>query len=111
MSPRVNITYTIDLEKLPSETARLLEEAMGQLRMVATASEHSLDEEELLTLETLDTLTELRSQLAEVDYTLHDVTKIINGYLHYRSTPTTPTVPTEDELSRQLAEFQQNSSS
>ena len=84
MSPRVNITYTIDLEKLPSETARLLEDAMGQLRRATTASEHPLDEEELLTLETLDTLTELRNQLAEVDHTLHDVAKIINGYLHPR---------------------------
>jgi len=115
MKQRVNIQYSIDLEELPVEVKRLLGIAFTKLRATTTdGSDGILENKELLSLGTLETLSSLRKSLAEVDYALEDVTNIINGYISFKSRPpqaetngeNMPEIDT-NEFAEKLKEFQE----
>ena len=82
MGQRVNIQYSIDIEKLPTEVTRLLESAYENLGNVHT--EWKLDDTPI-SLETLEKIDKIRIRLADIDYLLNDVNQIITGYLAYKS--------------------------
>jgi hypothetical protein len=82
MGQRVNIQYSIDIEKLPTEVTRLLESAYENLG--DTHAQWVLDDVPI-SLETLENLDKIRIRLADIDYLLNDVNQIINGYLAYKS--------------------------
>ena len=82
MGQRVNIQYSIDIEKLPTEVTRLLESAYENLGNAH--AQWSLDDVPV-SLETLEKIDKIRIRLADIDYLLNDVNQIINGYMAYKS--------------------------
>ena len=81
---RVNIQYSIDIEQLPSEVSRLVEQ-VGQV-FCATGDQSVADLLEAarlspLSLNTVTQVDVLRKKLASLDYALADISNIINGYL------------------------------
>ena len=82
MAERVNIQYSIDLEKLPDEVTRLLEGAYENLHRI---QQECVIDSAPISLETVERIDMIRMRLADMDYMLSDVTNIINGYMAYRS--------------------------
>ena len=79
MNQRVNIQYSVDLEQLPQEVSRLLGIAFTKLRTTTTdGPDGVVNNGEILSLASVETISTLRKSLAEVDYMLEDVTNIIN---------------------------------
>jgi len=75
---RVNIAYSIDLEDVPKEVARLLEECQDTLTSISTCLDITADEEPLEMVEGLD---KTRIQLAKLDMKLGDCMNILSGYV------------------------------
>ena len=87
MEQRVNIQYSIDIEELPSEVARMFKRAAKLIESLGTDSMKSLtglSEDNALTLDTLDKIDNVRKHLAAIDYCMHDATNIINGYINLK---------------------------
>ena len=89
MKQRVNIQYSIDLEELPVESQRILNKAARKLNDCASGlqklnSNLDKDGERLLTSMTVDAVSSFREELANVDFMLHDLTKIVGGYVSYK---------------------------
>jgi hypothetical protein len=82
MNERVNIQYSIDLEKLPDEVTRLLEGAYENLHHI---QQECVIDSAPISLETVERIDMIRMQLADIDYVLSDIMNIINGYMAYRS--------------------------
>ena len=106
MGQRVNIQYSIDIEKLPTEVTRLLESAYENL-----GDAHAtwrLDDTPI-SLETIEKIDKIRIRLADIDYLLNDVNQIINGYMAYKSQESVATPPdtlSTPEVESQLLEEQ-----
>ena len=82
MKQRVNIQYSIDIEDLEPEVKRLVgavEQKVSGLRDNTKFSSNVLD------LSTLATIEDMRMELANIDFMLADITKIVNAYVSYRS--------------------------
>jgi hypothetical protein len=110
MSQRVNIQYSIEIDELPEAVHELLKKSTDSLQL-AVGPVHTVYLGDVLTLNTLDRIDELRLTMAKVDQTLEDVTSIIKGYLHHKSSPPAPLPQIENkeeitELQRQLADFE-----
>jgi hypothetical protein len=114
MEPRVNITYTVELGELEDETQRLVSRAIVKLKNITDRSEESFFRSDILSLNSADQVAALRRELATVDFMLEDISRIINGYLQYKSAPPEapgPTAPTAgpptipEELQQKLQEF------
>jgi len=106
MNQRVNIQYSIDLEQLPQEVSRLLGIAFTKLRTTTTdGPDGVVNNGEILSLASVETISTLRKSLAEVDYMLEDVTNIINGYISFKSQPTEHAPPPENIASIDTSEF------
>tara|TARA_R110002020_G_scaffold431807_2_gene641843 strand:- start:390 stop:857 length:468 start_codon:yes stop_codon:yes gene_type:complete len=89
MKQRVNIQYSIDLEELPVESQRILNKAVKKLNDCASGiqklnSNLNKDGTTMLTSMTVDTVSSFREELANVDFMLHDLTKIVGGYVSYK---------------------------
>ena len=106
MNQRVNIQYSVDLEQLPQEVSRLLGIAFTKLRTTTTdGPEGVVNNGEILSLASVETISTLRKSLAEVDYMLEDVTNIINGYLSFKSRPPEQAPTPENIASIDTSEF------
>ena len=111
MSNRVNITYSLDVEQLPHEAQRLWNQALKEIKCLndqpAIPSADSI-----FSLDSLSQIANTRQQLASVDYLLNDLSKIIQGYMHYQTqpTPSLPTEPAIDELAAKIKEFRSQES-
>jgi|TARA_R110000824_G_scaffold160957_1_gene335935 hypothetical protein len=89
MKQRVNIQYSIGLEELPLESQRILNKAVRKLNDCASGlqeldSNLNKDSDNMLTSTTVDSVSSLREELAGVDFMLHDLTKIVGGYVSYK---------------------------
>ena len=87
MEQRVNIQYSIDIEELPSEVARMFKRAGQLLESLSGDSMKNLtalSEDNALTIDTLDKIDNVRKHLAAIDYCMHDATNIINGYINLK---------------------------
>lgn len=96
---RVNIQYSIEIDKLPLEVGRLVKLSDAQLRSAKHLSvnkDGSVD----ITLKSVEKVTELRSLLAQVDHNLMDIENIMNGYIAFLSAPQEKAEPvaTQEEL-------------
>tara|TARA_Y100000310_G_C20637852_1_gene792193 strand:+ start:768 stop:1157 length:390 start_codon:yes stop_codon:yes gene_type:complete len=89
MGQRVNIQYSIDIEKLPEEVNRLFLGAFMKLEEIIKTTKI----EEILSLETLKEVDDIRVALADVDYALSDINNIINGYVAFVTQKNTPPEP------------------
>jgi hypothetical protein len=81
MKQRVNIQYSIDIEDLEPEVGRLMEAIETKVQNLHANTKFSSD---VLSLSTLTTIEDLRMELANIDFMLADVTKIVNAYVSYR---------------------------
>jgi len=109
MGQRVNIQYSIDIEKLPTEVSRLLE---GAYENLGDAHTQWVLDDVPISLETLEKIDKVRIRLADIDYLLNDVNQIINGYMAYKSqevvAPPSDTLSTpqvESQLQEQIEKF------
>jgi len=86
LQERVNIQYSIDIEELPQEVARLLEKANSSLREIYDTDMQfsATSSSETLSLSTLLTIDQIRKKLASVDYILNDAAQIVNGFISFK---------------------------
>jgi len=104
MGKRVNITYSVEIEKMSPEVYRLIERAQHTLAEVCDRAQH-LDKKYVLTPVMLQDLVMIRENLAKIDYNLGDASSLIEGYLNYEEGGTTP-VSTPEEVSEVTAQLQ-----
>ncbi len=83
MSQRISLQYSIPLDDLEKEVRRLLSNAYETLHTIGVDCVET-GTREPLTLQTLEEIEETRTQLANVDFLLNDITGMINGYLDYQ---------------------------
>tara|TARA_R100000008_G_scaffold802_3_gene666 strand:- start:1910 stop:2344 length:435 start_codon:yes stop_codon:yes gene_type:complete len=79
---RVSISYTIDLDELPSETSRLFDKFLD-LSETLTKS-RNYDKERILSMDTLTEVGSLRKRLAQMDFVLMDIENIVQSYLSHQ---------------------------
>ena len=84
MGQRVNIQYSVELDDLDEEVARLFKKAVTQLEAIGSGWGSGYIP---MDLEGLGVVDELRQNLARVDTALADVQNIVQGYVHYKSAP------------------------
>ncbi len=109
MSQRVNITYSVNVEDLPTEVMQLIQKATTHIDD-AVAAVKWLSEKNILSSAALEQIDQMRRQLAAMDISLLDASNIVEGYLNYQSqnTPEVPReepIPQEPELSSLIEEF------
>ena len=75
---RVNISYSIELEDVPREVSRILEECEGKLRGIHGDLNRAIGQDPLSVIEELD---KLRINLARLDLELGDSMQILSGYV------------------------------
>jgi len=87
MSQRVNIQYSIDVDDLDFELERLLvrtkeclSETNNELQKLVKQTKGSA----LLRSDTVQKLSEIRENLARVDFTLLDVSRLVSSYVSYQ---------------------------
>ena len=85
MGQRVTVQYSVDIEELETEMKRLLSKTQARIDKLSNTSVFP-PEGEILSLKAVDLIDEMRVELAQIDYCLKDITKIINGYVSYKST-------------------------
>tara|TARA_R110000765_G_scaffold278158_1_gene375980 strand:- start:1143 stop:1535 length:393 start_codon:yes stop_codon:yes gene_type:complete len=83
MSERVNIQYSVDIEDLGEEVCRLICTAFENLNALTPAVATPGDN--VLSLQTIQQIDEVRQQLGEIDIRLGDAISLINGYVSYKS--------------------------
>ena len=93
MGQRVNVQYSIDIEVLPQEVNRLLLSAFMKLEEVTKTT--TIDN--VLSLEAIEKIDDIRTSLADVDYMLNDIGNIINGYVAYKTQKDTPATTVASE--------------
>jgi len=74
---RVNITYSVELEEVPTEISRILEECAVSSRKFHGDLDRAIGRKPLEMLEDIDTL---RVSLAKMDLKLADAMQILSGY-------------------------------
>ena len=110
MGQRVTIQYSIDVDNLPNEVKRLMEDVNSQ---ICELREQDVKwAADLLTPAASELIKETREKLSAIDHTLQDVDTIITGYLQYKFAPPSPTeqpqqtLPAE-EIQERLSEFRE----
>ena len=83
MGQRINIQYSVDIDELDKEVARLMEDAHARHSSLQEVSNNG--GAPTLSNETLETIDNFRIQMAAIDHQLNDVANIISGYLHYKA--------------------------
>jgi len=96
MGQRVNIQYSVEIDELDEEVARLFKKAVTQLEDIGSGWGSGYVP---LDLEGLRMVDELRQNLARIDIALGDVQNIVQGYINYKSAPQQeqPDSPSEAE--------------
>jgi hypothetical protein len=84
MGQRVNIQYSVEIDDLDEEVARLFKKAVTQLEDIGSGWGSGYIP---LDLEGLRMVDELRQNLARIDIALGDVQNIVQGYVNYKSAP------------------------
>ena len=75
---RVNITYSVELDDVPSEVARILEECEQSFRRIHGNLDQTIGRQPLEVIEELD---KIRISLARLDLKLADSMDILSGYI------------------------------
>lgn len=79
---RVKISYSIDLEEVPTEIAKMLRSCTKEVNSVARGIDAALQalEEGNDTLKIVDGISRVREEMYRVDSNLQDVMSILTGY-------------------------------
>ena len=75
---RVNITYSVELDDVPNEVARMLEECEQSFRRIHGQLDQTIGKEPLEVVAELD---KIRVSLARLDLKLGDSMDILSGYI------------------------------
>ena len=75
---RVNITYSVELDDVPDEVARILEECEQNFRRIRGQLDQTIGREPLELVAELD---KIRVSLARLDLKLGDSMDILSGYI------------------------------
>ena len=94
MGQRVNIQYSVELDKLSDTVSFLYNNAMLRMKRL---NETMLSLSSGLDLEMIEQIDMIRLELAQIDIQLSDLDKIIKGYLNMR-TQTTLENKEEDDV-------------
>jgi len=89
-SQRVNLQYSVSMEELPSETARLIAKAHKAILEAAHQLSELHEADIPLTIACLQNVDSVRRKLADADYVLQDIQNIVNGYLSFVSQEANP---------------------
>ena len=87
MNQRVNIQYSIDMDELDFELERLLaksRECLNRTHKEFNALTDSAKGSRILSSDTAEKISEIRENLARVDFTLSDVSRVIGSYVTYQ---------------------------
>ena len=112
MNQRVNIQYSVKIQELEGEVGRLITKTFKELDSLADAYKI----ENILSLQTAETVELLRQKLADIDYMLQDTHNIVIGYLNYKTQsqtlsddPAEPLVPSSlvSELEEKINKFKE----
>jgi thiamine biosynthesis protein ThiC len=90
MGQRVNIQYSVDLEDLEEEVARMVKRVATSLDGLVQELDQAAGPAgagSCLTLRTLEEVANIRQKMMKADYALIDVVNIISSYIHYKSQP------------------------
>jgi len=82
MGQRVNIQYSVDISELDKEVERLITQSCDRLSNVLSEFPVS---DEVLSVKGVESIDALRMEMAEIDYCLNDVNKLIVGFLSYKT--------------------------
>jgi hypothetical protein len=104
MKQRVNIQYSIDMDDLNSEVKRLTDTIEYRLNNIDSSFP---SEDKILDLETLSKIEKVRTELANVDFMLSDISKIVNAYISYRTNSDSVPAPQPSDLAPQAADSQE----
>jgi hypothetical protein len=75
---RVNITYSVDLDEVPNEVSRILEECEQIFRAIHGQLDQAIGKEPLHVIDQLD---DIRIRLGKLDLKLGDSMEILSGYV------------------------------
>jgi hypothetical protein len=100
MKRRVNIQYSIDIDDLNVEVKRLTNTVESKLTALSRESKFG-SEQNILNLSTLEMIEKTRVELANIDFILNDITKIVNAYISFKTQESTPEAEDTNE-SREL---------
>jgi len=95
---RVRISYSVDLDDVPSECARMLAETLEKLGETHAAIESlidQLDEKKAIGWQVKSKFDNCRQNLAKIDSTLADTDMILEGYFSAKETKETQDVASE----------------
>ena len=108
MGQRISIQYTIDVDDLPEYVVRLLTNATTEINSLPSVEELSLKTvDDIMTLQTVNDIDELRASLGRIDFMLADVNNLITSFISYQTRPATEEVqapPPHQELPPQSFE-------
>ena len=85
---RVRISYSVDLDDVPSESSRMLADTLNKLDNVHRDIENlieQLDNETAINWQVKDKISRCREDLAKIDSTLADNNAILEGYYSSRN--------------------------
>jgi hypothetical protein len=99
MGQRISIQYSIDIDDLPDEVDRLLQNATEELNKLSSSTIR-----DPISLNGLQDIDSLRRGLANVDAALQDLSVIVGGYLSYKASETMPQAQPELEEPEQKHE-------
>ena len=80
---RVRISYSVELEHVPQEVIRLLDESLNKVCMVRDMVEslmYEIENDAISPDRCKTTYKEIREELAKIDYELADSDSILQGY-------------------------------
>ena len=99
MTQRVNIQYSIEVDKL-QETVDYLYEKI--LKRIGNLHNNIVETSSYIDVSLIDEIDQLRREMAQIDIQLADIDRIVKGYVAYKSgineandEQIEPTVPTE----------------
>lgn len=93
MSQRVNIQYSVELDKLSDTVSFLYNNAMLRMKRL---NDSMLSLNSGLDLEMIEQIDMIRLELAQIDIQLADLDKIVKGYISMKSQQAHQQVPDED---------------
>jgi|TARA_Y100000310_G_scaffold202548_1_gene202762 hypothetical protein len=110
MGQRINIQYSVDIERLPREVGRLLEGVFNDYQLLQGDCVND-GKITLLSYKMAEKIDKIRLSLAAIDHGLQDASNIIVGYLEHKARQNAPDdglleqMESMDELSEKIEKF------
>jgi len=110
MGQRINIQYSVDIERLPREVGRLLEGVFNDYQLLQGDCVND-GKITLLSYKMAEKIDKIRLSLAAIDHGLQDASNIIVGYLEHKARQNAPDdglleqIESMDELSEKIEKF------